>query len=48
MHMTIFFHHFKLIPSLRWEKGGRDLLTCHFSNKLLFQKRAIASKAIGS
>lgn len=37
--MTIFFFpHFKLIPSPRWERGGEDLLTCHFSNKLLFQK----------
>lgn len=46
--MTIFFPHFKLIPSPRWERGGEDLLTCHFSNKLLFHKHAIASKAIDS
>lgn len=43
--MTAFFPHFKLIPSLRWERGGEDLLTCHFSNKLPFQKHAVASKA---
>jgi len=46
--MTIFFPHFKLIPSPRWERGGEDLLTRHFSNELLSQKRAVASTAIDS